>query len=77
MYKRQTWTYALSRAPASRVTSFLYVNPVIAAGLAYFWLGEVPTSLTVVGGGIALLGVIVVNTLGKVSVAEKPPLKEA
>lgn len=72
-----TWTYALSRAPASRVTSFLYVNPVIAAGIAYFWLGEVPTSLTVIGGVIALAGVIVVNVLGKVSTPERRPLKEA
>ncbi|MCL6567660.1 MAG: DMT family transporter [Deinococcota bacterium] len=72
-----TWTYALSRAPASQVTSFLYVNPVIAAAIAYFWLGEVPTSLTIIGGAIALAGVVVVNTLGKVSTAQRHPLKQA
>lgn len=64
-----TWTYALSRAPASKVTSFLYINPLIAALIAYFWLGEVPTWLTVVGGVVALVGVVVVGTLGKVSTA--------
>ncbi|PZA08806.1 DMT family transporter [Meiothermus sp. Pnk-1] len=72
-----TWTYALSRAPASQVTSFLYVNPVIAAAIAYFWLGEVPTSLSIIGGVMALAGVVVVNTLGKVSTAQRHSLKQA
>jgi drug/metabolite transporter (DMT)-like permease len=61
-----TWTYALSRAPASQVTSFLYVNPVVATLIAYLWLGEQPTWLTLLGGVVALLGVVVVNTLGKI-----------
>lgn len=61
-----TWNYALSRAPASKVTSFLYVSPVLATLIAYIWLREVPGVLALVGGGIALAGVIIVNTLGKV-----------
>ncbi len=62
-----TWNYALSRAPASQVTSFLYVSPVLATLIAYLWLGEVPGLLALVGGGIALVGVIIVNTLGRVT----------
>ncbi|WP_297852773.1 DMT family transporter [Meiothermus sp.] len=67
-----TWNYALSRAPASQVTSFLYVSPVIATLIAYLWLGEVPGLLALVGGGIALAGVIIVNTLGKVLIDNRP-----
>jgi drug/metabolite transporter (DMT)-like permease len=62
-----TWNYALSRAPASQVTSFLYVSPVLATLIAYLWLGEVPGLLALVGGGVALVGVIIVNTLGRVT----------
>ncbi|RIH81859.1 carboxylate/amino acid/amine transporter [Calidithermus terrae] len=70
-----TWSYALSRAPASRVTSFLYVNPLIATLIAFVWLGEVPALLSMVGGAVALAGVVVVNTLGRVKSAEAPRLK--
>ncbi|MBO1436295.1 DMT family transporter [Meiothermus sp. CFH 77666] len=62
-----TWNYALSRAPASQVTSFLYISPVLATLIAYVWLREVPGVLALVGGGIALAGVVIVNTLGKVA----------
>jgi len=60
-----TWNYALSIAPASRVASFLYVSPIFSYLLAFFLRGEIPTLLAVVGGGIALVGVIVLNTLGR------------
>lgn len=60
-----TWTYALSRAPASRVTSFLYISPVLATLIGFLWLGEVPSAISLTGGAIALVGVVVVNTLGR------------
>ena len=44
------WSYALKRAPASRVASFLYLQPLMGCVIAYFWLGEIHTWLTVVGG---------------------------
>ncbi len=58
------WNYALSRMPVSRLASFLYLSPVFAALIAWLWLGEVPAALTVIGGGIAILGVILVQTKG-------------
>jgi drug/metabolite transporter (DMT)-like permease len=51
--------------PASRAVSFLYLIPVMAYLIAWVWLGEVPAALSVVGGGVALSGVVIVNTLGR------------
>jgi drug/metabolite transporter (DMT)-like permease len=55
------WTYALSRAPVSHVTSFMYITPALACLIAWVWLGEIPTILSFVGGGVALGGVVMVN----------------
>lgn len=61
-----TWTYALSKTPASRLSSFLYLSPLLAILIGYLWLGEIPSLLAFLGGGLALLGVVVVNTRGRV-----------
>jgi drug/metabolite transporter (DMT)-like permease len=58
-----TWNWALSRAPAALVTSFLYLSPLLAALIAWLWLGQVPTWLTVLGGSAALLGVMLTNSV--------------
>lgn len=59
------WSYVLSRLPAGRAGIFLYVVPPTAALIAWVWLGEIPTILTVIGGVLVLCGVIVVNTYGR------------
>ena len=52
---------ALQRSPAPIVTSFLYLVPVVALLLSWWWLGEVPSGLTLVGGIVAVAGVTLVQ----------------
>ena len=58
------WSFALSRAPASRVSSFLYLQPVGAFVIAWLWLGQIPTWITLTGGALAIGGVILTTMRG-------------
>jgi len=60
-----TYAYAFSRMPAPVAVSFLYLIPALAFLIAWLWLGEVPTLLSVIGGVISLAGIVVVNTRGR------------
>jgi drug/metabolite transporter (DMT)-like permease len=59
------WAYLLSHGPAGRTSTFLYLTPVFAIWIAWIWLGEVPKKLSMIGGAIALCGVILVHLWGR------------
>ena len=61
-----TWAVVLSRLPASRASSMLFVVPVVAFLVGWVWLREAPTLLDIPGGILAMGGVALVNTLGRV-----------
>lgn len=59
------WNYALSKLPVSRVSSFLYLVPVVAMTGGWVMLHEMPARLSLCGGPVAIAGVYLVNRRGK------------
>ena len=64
------WGYGLSKMTASRTAAFLYLQPLNAAIIAYFWGEPWPDAFVIFGGVVAIAGVALVNTLGKPKVAQ-------
>jgi drug/metabolite transporter (DMT)-like permease len=56
-----SWSVALSRLPASRASNFMYCVPPVAVLIGFVWLGETPGLFGIVGGALALAGVVLVN----------------
>jgi drug/metabolite transporter (DMT)-like permease len=55
------YSYALSVMPAGRTASFLYFVPVLTIVIAWLWLREAPALRTLLGGGVVMSGVLLVN----------------
>jgi drug/metabolite transporter (DMT)-like permease len=59
-----TWAFFLSKMPASQASSFLYINPILSIVIAFFWIGEIPSVLSLAGGIIVLAGLALVSRGG-------------
>ncbi len=57
------FTWLLQHAPVSRVTSYAYVNPVVAVALGWFVLGEDITLTMIVGAAMILASVALIVRL--------------
>jgi len=56
-----TWAYALSKMPASRAVSFMYLLPLLCIIMGYFVLDEIPGTMALLGGCVALAGTLITN----------------
>lgn len=57
------WAIALSLGEASSITRIMYAQPVVAIIIAWVWLKELPSILSIVGGVIAISSIVTVNWL--------------
>jgi drug/metabolite transporter (DMT)-like permease len=62
-----TWAYALSKMPAALLGNSIYLEPPVAIAVAFVWLGELPSGLTILGGVIAIGGVVISSVWGRAS----------
>ncbi|MGH3005625.1 MAG: EamA family transporter [Gaiellaceae bacterium] len=53
---------ALHHVPATRVTVVAMLEPVLAALVAFAWLGEEIAGIQLVGGALVLLGIALAQT---------------
>jgi drug/metabolite transporter (DMT)-like permease len=57
-----TWAFALSRTTAGRLGSTTYLVPAIAIVLGWIILGEAPPVAAILGGAIAIGGVVIARS---------------
>lgn len=64
-----TWAFALNRTSAGRLGSTTYLVSPIAILMAWFLLGETPVPLALLGGALAITGVIVARSSGRTALS--------
>jgi drug/metabolite transporter (DMT)-like permease len=72
-----TFAYATVRLPAARVMSFMYFVPALSMLMAWPYLGEVPTAVSLAGGVLAIGGVAIVNAAPKAAGMPRPTVDRA
>lgn len=55
------WSYVLNHLPASKASMYLYALPLLSTFMGFVFLHEIPTFISLLGGGIALLGAVIAN----------------
>lgn len=60
-----TWARVLARMPAPSAAGFLYLVSPLTIPIAWLWLGEAPAPLSLLGGALALLGVVILGARGR------------
>lgn len=56
-----TWAIATSYGDVSKISTLLYLEPAFAIIIAWIWLNELPTGLSMLGGLIVIVSVATVN----------------
>jgi drug/metabolite transporter (DMT)-like permease len=64
-----TWAFALNRTSAGRLGSTTYLVSPIAILMAWLLLGETPVPLALLGGALAIAGVVVARSRGRPAVS--------
>jgi len=59
------YVWLLGRMPASKVSSYAYVNPVVAVALGYFAMGEPITAHSIAGAALVLVSVFLILRKGR------------
>jgi len=65
------YLYALQHLPASRVSIYAYINPVVAVLIGSLFFGEKFTLYMGIGGLVTLLGVYLVNETFRAKIPEQ------
>ncbi len=63
------WASVVKSMPVSRAVTFLYLIPVVATGIGWFWINELPSLLSLVGGALILLGLAISQFIIKKAVS--------
>lgn len=58
------WNRVVSALPVSRAASFLYLIPPFSLLIAWVWHREIPSGMSVMGGAIAIAGMMLVLRAG-------------
>lgn len=72
-----TWAYALQHSSAGRLSSSSYLVPALTVLMSWTFLGEVPTALALLGGGLCLVGVALTRLPARRAPAPAPAARAA